>query len=417
MALILVSQPLVSEFHFRNIVEMGHIGEKYPDELVRLASQRLDISIRTPLVHKESRSGFPFPSEHIAAETSAGHPLEPDAIPPEAVDDKAAEEDERYAQNKARLAAWKLQRSSSSSTSQVVNPSPSTSTAASIPPVSVRSHHAQPSRTDSMFSIKSKRSLLNIPLYASPSVASLTCDLDLDLKEHDDEFRTNGSIRPSRGRIMEAIPVSRPGLKWFSKEDYTRNRKSLREYATECWEDLEDESDDILVRNPPECDPVAESEVSISKMVRTLSGTIRRTLSSINLSFSPPSTNHVQPSSQIVTSIASSPHLATLDLDLTPRPPVAASLRPVASTPNIRHLTTTPFDTDDIAPLDEVSAAVEASSALNTFSTCVICGKQGMNYASCPRCKDVFCSRDCRVTRAGDGNKHVCGRHRDSEAG
>lgn len=62
-----------------------------------------------------------------------------------------------------------------------------------------------------------------------------------------------------------------------------------------------------------------------------------------------------------------------------------------------------------LPPLDAALAAAEASSSLTRKHECKVCGKKGVNYPSCRKCGDTFCSRDCRVgvEGGGDGIKWV----------
>ncbi|KAJ9107374.1 hypothetical protein QFC21_000824 [Naganishia friedmannii] len=61
-------------------------------------------------------------------------------------------------------------------------------------------------------------------------------------------------------------------------------------------------------------------------------------------------------------------------------------------------------------PLDSALAAAEKASVLTRKNHCAICGKEGYNFPACRKCKQHFCSRECRVgfNMGGDGKKHTC---------
>lgn len=42
---------------------------------------------------------------------------------------------------------------------------------------------------------------------------------------------------------------------------------------------------------------------------------------------------------------------------------------------------------------------------------CASCHKKGLNFPCCNRCKQFYCSRECRVGEeggGGDGQRHIC---------
>lgn len=60
-----------------------------------------------------------------------------------------------------------------------------------------------------------------------------------------------------------------------------------------------------------------------------------------------------------------------------------------------------------LPPIDPFLAELERTSRVGVKTTCHQCGENGLNYSACPRCRQTFCSRDCRVA-SGNG-RHRCG--------
>jgi len=55
--------------------------------------------------------------------------------------------------------------------------------------------------------------------------------------------------------------------------------------------------------------------------------------------------------------------------------------------------------------LHPILEAVESASKLSSRTACSPCLKSGFDYPRCPRCKDMWCSRECRLQ---GGKRHVC---------
>ncbi|OAX41563.1 hypothetical protein K503DRAFT_481999 [Rhizopogon vinicolor AM-OR11-026] len=53
-----------------------------------------------------------------------------------------------------------------------------------------------------------------------------------------------------------------------------------------------------------------------------------------------------------------------------------------------------------------VLKAVERASKLSYHTVCATCLKTGRSFPRCPRCGDMWCSRECRMQ---GGKRHVCG--------
>lgn len=57
--------------------------------------------------------------------------------------------------------------------------------------------------------------------------------------------------------------------------------------------------------------------------------------------------------------------------------------------------------------LHPILKAVESASKLSYRTICVACLKPGKDFPRCPRCGDMWCSRECRMQ---GGKRHVCRR-------
>jgi len=55
--------------------------------------------------------------------------------------------------------------------------------------------------------------------------------------------------------------------------------------------------------------------------------------------------------------------------------------------------------------INPILASLEKKSRLCSRTICVTCSKPGLDYPSCGRCGDVWCSRACRLK---GGKRHVC---------
>ncbi|OAX38756.1 hypothetical protein K503DRAFT_135806 [Rhizopogon vinicolor AM-OR11-026] len=62
---------------------------------------------------------------------------------------------------------------------------------------------------------------------------------------------------------------------------------------------------------------------------------------------------------------------------------------------------------DNISTLHPILEAVESASKLSYRTVCVACLKTGKDFPRCPRCGDMWCSRECRMQ---GGKRHVCRR-------
>ncbi|EIW80975.1 hypothetical protein CONPUDRAFT_137097 [Coniophora puteana RWD-64-598 SS2] len=60
---------------------------------------------------------------------------------------------------------------------------------------------------------------------------------------------------------------------------------------------------------------------------------------------------------------------------------------------------------DSFAKLHPILEAVEGASQFSSQTVCVACGKHGRDFPRCPRCGDLWCSRQCRMQ---GGKRHVC---------
>lgn len=62
---------------------------------------------------------------------------------------------------------------------------------------------------------------------------------------------------------------------------------------------------------------------------------------------------------------------------------------------------------DNISTLCPILEAIENASKLSCRTVCVTCLKTGRDFPHCPRCGDMWCSRECRMQ---GGKRHVCNR-------
>ncbi|KAG2342205.1 hypothetical protein BDR05DRAFT_369785 [Suillus weaverae] len=60
---------------------------------------------------------------------------------------------------------------------------------------------------------------------------------------------------------------------------------------------------------------------------------------------------------------------------------------------------------DNISTLCPILEAIENASKLSCSTVCVTCLKTGRDFPHCPRCGDMWCSRECRMQ---GGKRHVC---------
>lgn len=60
---------------------------------------------------------------------------------------------------------------------------------------------------------------------------------------------------------------------------------------------------------------------------------------------------------------------------------------------------------DNISTLCPILEAIENASKLSCRTVCVTCLKTGRDFPHCPRCGDMWCSRECRMQ---GGKRHVC---------
>ncbi|KAI0712180.1 hypothetical protein C8Q76DRAFT_797058 [Earliella scabrosa] len=59
--------------------------------------------------------------------------------------------------------------------------------------------------------------------------------------------------------------------------------------------------------------------------------------------------------------------------------------------------------------LHPVLEKLERASMFRVQTACATCGKRGSNFPCCPKCGEMWCSRECRLKKAV-GKRHVCAR-------
>ena len=57
--------------------------------------------------------------------------------------------------------------------------------------------------------------------------------------------------------------------------------------------------------------------------------------------------------------------------------------------------------------LRPILEALEDASKFRVRTACAACGQSGSNFPCCPRCNEMWCSRECRLKSTG-GRRHVC---------
>ncbi|KAF9808519.1 hypothetical protein IEO21_07850 [Rhodonia placenta] len=68
---------------------------------------------------------------------------------------------------------------------------------------------------------------------------------------------------------------------------------------------------------------------------------------------------------------------------------------------------TSPPPTLNHKALHPVLESLEDASKISVQTRCANCTKKGANFPSCPRCGEMWCSRECRLQSSG-GKKHTC---------
>jgi len=68
---------------------------------------------------------------------------------------------------------------------------------------------------------------------------------------------------------------------------------------------------------------------------------------------------------------------------------------------------TLPSPQRSLSKLDPILAKVERCSKFRTITECSACQKVGSDYPKCPRCQEMWCSRECRLQ---GGKRHLCKR-------
>ncbi|PSR74807.1 hypothetical protein PHLCEN_2v9521 [Hermanssonia centrifuga] len=91
-------------------------------------------------------------------------------------------------------------------------------------------------------------------------------------------------------------------------------------------------------------------------------------------------------------SYSESDYFSTAPSSAGPTTPVHST----ASSPLIQHKTLRP-----------ILEALEDASKFHVRAACAACGTKGSNYPYCPRCGEMWCSRECRLKSTG-GKRHVC---------
>lgn len=80
---------------------------------------------------------------------------------------------------------------------------------------------------------------------------------------------------------------------------------------------------------------------------------------------------------------------------------------PLSAGPPTPARETSPPPTLNHKALHPVLESLEDASKISVQTRCANCTKKGANFPSCPRCGEMWCSRECRLQSSG-GKKHTC---------
>ena len=73
----------------------------------------------------------------------------------------------------------------------------------------------------------------------------------------------------------------------------------------------------------------------------------------------------------------------------------------------IQSRTTSPTLRKQVLQPLEILEVLEARSKFRVRTSCATCQQPGSNFPCCPRCGEMWCSRECRL-KSGDGRRHIC---------
>ncbi|KAL7423992.1 CTP synthase ura7 [Cryptotrichosporon argae] len=378
----MTAPPHLSASYWRGVLEHRFCGLELPDQLVRHATQRLNTSLRAT----------PTSAPTTAAATEYPFPLTTSAPPAPSVTSSRNE--------------TSRSRSGTSSTA----PASSSGTPVRRAPAGTRArppHRRQPSSssTASVFSARAGP--------GSKSTASLA-SLTLPSDEPERPVHT----RASAAAGGDAAATLRRLRAFDTAPDADAAQSSKRAW----WPDLAAWTGTAprRARAGLPAFPLPTETGSDELSLPPAAGHAE-TIAAVQANHKSDSVTH-----RPLRPVASSPHLtspspltsldphtgATRVAALSPPPP-PAMLRPKSSAALRRTVPVPepPADPHAIAPIDPALAAAELASALTRHGACGVCGAQGVNLPSCPKCGLAFCSRACRVgeTRAGNGKRHICG--------
>ncbi|CAL1713096.1 unnamed protein product [Somion occarium] len=117
--------------------------------------------------------------------------------------------------------------------------------------------------------------------------------------------------------------------------------------------------------------------------------------------FAEDSARSLSPPDSPIPSICRTPSSCT-DSEYFPTAPSSAGpLTPVHSTDSSPHARKHALQSS------EVLEALEARSRFCLRTSCATCHRPGTNFPCCPRCGEMWCSRECRL-QSGNGKRHIC---------
>lgn len=344
-----------SEDQYRQIINLGHSGLEYPDEIVRHAAKHLDILGSPPL---KSPPPVPFTSRR------AEYPF-PSMIAPTA----------------------HLQAPKRSFTS----------------PSQIRSRTARPSRRTQQLSISSIHSFSSAntarSIKTAPSIASLaesSCEVDLSPKK---KGTTGAADTLRRLQAQSVVDLKELGRRENGGEAWWPSLSG--------WSYSKSREKSSPISSAPESPSAGSTVAPGSAKDGITSATQSDPLSaSIIVSLPTPSpmdTPETQLQIPTIRTVASTPTFGSLRI---------SALQPKLASSGT--LTPRPFDhlhNEINTTMDPALAAAELASTLTKRIKCGVCRIEGINFPECRKCGLTFCSRECRVgeDKAGNGKKHVCG--------
>ncbi|KDQ62418.1 hypothetical protein JAAARDRAFT_30323 [Jaapia argillacea MUCL 33604] len=113
------------------------------------------------------------------------------------------------------------------------------------------------------------------------------------------------------------------------------------------------------------------------------------------------------PSSPVGSTFSSIPSISRTTSPVSPTDSLYTADTSVHSSPQSTLKLRAPLRRVESNTMNPILSNLETASKLRTTCRCATCGVPGSNFPKCPRCAEMWCSRECRVRSCG-GKKHVC---------